>query len=521
MSKISKIPVLLAGLAAALALTGCQTYTAQTAATTSAVRSGNISSAVDSANKAAEKNKDSKDAILYRLEQGTILRSAALADLPQPGQITPVATTPQTGVTTPQTATNIAEQADAIDPLQKYLNESNEAFDLAEEKVNKYEEEAKVKVGSTLGATLTNQANYPYTGRAYDKVMLNTYKAINYLQLGDHDAARVELNRALQRQRDAIDANAKRIEAAQAEAQAAKEGKAETDGKKAGAYDVEKAKADPKTGSALAEVEAELDSKILPYGDYVNPFAVWLDGLYFLNLGADAADLERARKSLERVRAFAPENPYVAADLEAASTGAAPAGVTYVVFETGSAPYRDQFRIDIPTFIVTSSLSYVGAAFPRLKYVDDYARVLTVSDGVNNHTSALVSSMDSVVSQDFKNEWPAIVTKTLISTATKAVLDAVVQNQAKQQFGFTGQLLAKVATAATQAAINIADTRTWRTLPKEFQIIRLATPESRTLTLYAGQTPQTVSVEPGSVTIVYVKSTSSTSPLLVSQFTLK
>jgi hypothetical protein len=147
--------------------------------------------------------------------------------------------------------------------------------------------------------------------------------------------------------------------------------------------------------------------------------------------------------------------------------------------------------------------------------------VLTVSDGVNNHSSALVSSMDSVVSQDFKNEWPAIVTKTLISTATKAVLDAVIQNQAKQQFGFTGQLLAKVATAATQAAINIADTRTWRSLPKEFQIIRLATPESRTLTLYAGQTPQTLTVEPGSVNVVYVKSTSSTSPLLVSQFALK
>ncbi len=513
--------VLLTGLAAALALTGCQTYTSQTASTNAAVRSGNFESAVAQANKSAEKNKDSKDAILYRLEQGSILRSAAFADLAIPGQITPVAATPETATTTPQTATNIAEQAEAIDPVKQYLNESNEALDLAEEKVNKYEEEAKIKVGSTVGSTLTNQANYPYTGRAYDKVMMNTYKAINYLQLGDNDAARVELNRALQRQRDAVDANAKRIEAAQEEAQAAKDGKVETDGKKAGSYDVDKAKADPKTGTALAEVEAEFDSKILPYGAYVNPFAVYLDGLYFLNLGADGSDLERSRKSFERVKAFAPENPYIAADLEAASTAAAPANVTYIIFETGSAPYRDQIRIDIPTFLLTSNLSYVGAAFPRLKYVGDYARVLTVSDGVNTYTSALVSSMDSVVSQDFKNEWPSIVTKTLISTATKAILDAVIQNQAKQQFGFTGQLLAKVATAATQAAMNIADTRTWRSLPKEFQIVRLETPASRQLTIYAGLAPQTLTVEPGSVNVVYVKSTSSTSPLLVSQFALK
>ena len=501
---------LLAGLAATLALTGCQTYTSQTANRDSAVRSGNYQFAVAEANKAAEKNKNGKDAILYRLEQGAILRSAAFADLPPP----PV-------VALPTEPGAVPAEIPAHDPIATFLNESIEAFDLAEERVNQYEEEARVRVGATLGSTLTNQANVPYIGRSYDKVMLNTYKAINHLQLGDHDAARVELNRALQRQRDAVEANAKRIEEAQATAQAAKEGKVETDGKKADSYDVDKAKADPKTGSALAAVEAELDSKILPYGDYVNPFAVWLDGLFFLNLGADASDLERSRKSLERVATFAPGNPYVAADLQAATTGAAPANVTYVVFETGSAPYRDQLRIDIPTFIVTSNLSYVGAAFPRLKYVDDFARSLTVSDGINNYTSSVVSSMDSVVSQDFKNEWPSIVTKTLISTATKAIGDAVVQNVAKQQFGFTGQLLAKVGTAVGQAAMNIADTRTWRTLPKEFHIVRLDTPASRQLTLYAGQSPRSISLQPGDVNVVYVKSTSSTSPLLVSQFALK
>jgi len=67
------------------------------------------------------------------------------------------------------------------------------------------------------------------TGYAYDKVMMNAYKALNYIQLGDRDAARVELNRALQRQRDAVADNAKRIEAAQEEAKAAKDGKAKSE----------------------------------------------------------------------------------------------------------------------------------------------------------------------------------------------------------------------------------------------------------------------------------------------------
>jgi len=41
--------------------------------------------------------------------------------------------------------------------------------------------------------------------------------------------------------------------------------------------------------------------------------------------------------------------------------------------------------------------------------------------------------MDSVVSLDFKNEWPTVLTKTLISTALKATVDAVVQKQASEQ----------------------------------------------------------------------------------------
>src|SRR5690606_19513582 len=144
---------------------------------------------------------------------------STLADVP----VVPE-TAPATGVTTQQTDTNVVQQAEALSPAETFMVQSIEAFDAAEERVNRYEEEAKIKVGSTGGATLTNQANLPYIGRAYDKVMMNTYKALNYLQLGDFDAARVELNRALQRQRDAVEANAKRIEEAQELAEKAKSG---------------------------------------------------------------------------------------------------------------------------------------------------------------------------------------------------------------------------------------------------------------------------------------------------------
>jgi uncharacterized protein len=524
--------VALASIAlAALVLSGCQTYTAQTAAQDTAVRTGDLSGAVAAANQRAEAEKSSKDAVIARLEQGAILRQAALARTPQPAVVGgPKATAPATGktdATTPQNATNIAIQEPAAAPVASdrlYLRQSLAAFNLAEERIDDFEVQAKVKLGSETGAMFTNQANLPYRGQAYDKVMMNAYKALNYIQLGDRDAARVELNRALQRQRDAVAENAKRIEDAQEIARQAKDGKAKSESGKSGSYDVETAKTDPKTSASLAAVDAELNSAIKAYGDYVNPYVVFLDGLFFMANGEGNSDLERARKSIERVAAMSPENAYVKADLvtaEAAANGISPTGLTYVIFETGAAPYRDQIRFDIPTLVLTGKVSYVGAAFPKIKYHSDYIPALTVATAGQSFTSSTISSMDSVVSLDFKNEWPSILTKTLISTALKATVDAVIQKQASDQFGMWGQLAAKAITAAGQAAMNVADTRTWRSLPKEFQYVRLATPADRKLTLNAGTQTQSVDLVPGSINIVYVVSTNSTAPIIVDQFALK
>jgi len=541
-------PVALASVALSLCLglTGCQTYTEQTQSRDEALRSGNIASAVAQADKDAAKNASNKDAILYRLEQGAILRAAALANLPAaPGGTPSPASTPSPAAVN-QTQTNAALNAatpEQIAPRIAWLTRSIAAFDDAARRIDDYEAAAKVSAGSEAAALFTNQANLPYRGRAYDKVMLHTYQALNYLQLADPDAARVELNRALQRQRDAVAANSERIEEAQKLASSAREGGVQDEqGRQGSSYDVDRATSDPRTSAGIAGIESKFNAAILPYGDYVNPFTTFLDALVFTHQGADASDLERARKSWERVVNFAPQNTYAREDYVAVEpdlqSGAgvpppvdgatpapappAPAGLTYVIFETGSAPYRDQVRIDLPLFIVTSSISYVGMALPELSTVYGHAPTLQVTTGQGQaYPTALVASMDSVVAQDFKNEWPSILTKTILATATKATIDAVLQKQMEDQAGPTGALLFRLATAVTQMAINIADTRTWRSLPKEFHYARLPTPADRQLTVAAGASAQTVTLEPVAVQVVYVKSPGAYSPLLVSQFVLK
>ncbi len=479
------LPVAGAGLLG----TGCQTYQQQNKVIVY-WHQGDLTNAVAEATRKADANANNKDAIVWRLEQGAVLRAAGRYE------------------------------------------DSNRALDQAQVKIDDYSQQAKVRLGQETGALLSNQANLDYEGRAYDGIMLNTYRALNYLALGQPDNARPEIIRAYQRQQYAVADNARRIEKTQAEAARQKD-KAIMD----------KAANDPLFQTQLQNSMTNL-SDIKVYSDYVNPFTVYLDGIFFMANAADGSDLERARKSLERVTSFVPDNEYVKQDLAAVDgliNGRPLALTTYVIFETGCAPDRDQVRIDIP--IIVSKVSYVGAAFPTLRPQGDFQPVLTVTANGVNYRTETVCNMDSIVARDFKNDQPVVITKTIAATVTKAVAAYAANQAAQQSGGDLAGLFMQLGTAAFQMAVNIADTRTWTTLPKEFQICRFPTPADGRVEL---STPNGMrlsvtldgvangakidltstggvqaSLNTGAlVNVVYVRSITSGTPLLVSQFKL-
>jgi hypothetical protein len=461
--------------------TGCKTYQEQNRII-QYWHQGSMTNAVVEARKMADKNANNKDAIIWRLEEGAVLRGA--------GQ----------------------------------FEESNKAFDQAQEKIDDYANKAKIRLGQEAGALLSNQAELDYEGRAYDGVMLNTYKALNYLQLGEPDKARVELIRAYQRQQDAVEVNKKRIAKVQEEAARSKD-KATMD----------KAEQSPQFKSQMQGAYANLDS-LKAYADYVNPFTVYLDGLFFMADAVDGSDLERARKSFERVVGFAPDNEYARQDLamlDGLLQGKPLPPTTFVIFETGCAPVRDQIRISIP--ILVAKVSYIGAAFPTLKPQDNYLPSLTVtagSGGATNDpaapagsltaTTSPIASMDSVIGQDFKNEMPVVIAKTIASAVAKGVAMYAANAAANQQSDWLGALI-QVTTAVYQAAVNIADERTWTTLPKEFQVCHIPTPPDRKIELEAPGHGQKipVTIEDGKINLIYVRSITATGPLLVTQTKLQ
>ena len=475
---------------AGLLSTGCQTYEQQNRVI-GYWHQGDLTNAFVAASQKVQANSDNKDAVVWQLEEATVLRAAG-----------------------------------------RYAD-SNQAFDRAQAKIDNYAQKAKVRVGQEAGALLSNQANLAYEGRAYDGIMLNTYKALNYLALGQPDNARPEIIRAYQRQQDAVEENKRRIEKVQDEAAKEKDKAA-----------MDKAEKNPQFQAQLQSSMTNLND-IQVYADYVNPFTVYLDGLYFMVNAADASDLERAHKSLERASSFVPDNEYVKQDLAKADkliNAGQLTPTTYVIFETGCAPERDQVRIDIP--IVVSKVSYVGAAFPTIKPHGNYPHVLNVAANGTNYDTQIVCSMDSIVTLDYKNELPVVITKTIAATITKAVAAYAANQAAQQAGGDLAGLFMQIGTMAFQMAVNIADTRTWTTLPKQFQICSFPTPADGKIDLSTPNGAKAsvtlngitngskidltstnsvqASLQTGSlVNVVYVKAISGSTPLLVSQFKLK
>jgi hypothetical protein len=406
------------------------------------------------------------------------------------------------------------EQGATLRAIGKF-HESNQAFEQAEADIDRYEQEAKVKVGHEAAALLSNQANLPYVGRAYDKIMLDTYEALNELSLGQIDRARVDLIRANQRENDAVAENAARIEKAQAEAAKASDKDREM---------ARKAENDSKVKAQLGAANQGLDD-LKPYANYVNPFAVYFDGIFHMYT-ATGGELEgMARPSLEKAASCADQNLYVQQDLQTLNdveAGKACTPTTYIIFENGLAPIRNQIRIDIPLYLPDNRVPYVGAAFPVLAPQSGQLPNLTVSSGGVSVSTAPVCSMDSVIARDFKNELPGIITKTIASTVVKAAATYAINTGADQQSSLLGAFT-RIGTTVGAAAMNIADTRTWTTLPKEFQVCRIPTPSDRQLSIAnpLGSPTVAVTIIDGTINVVYVKSTSQNSPLRISQFKLK
>lgn len=367
-----------------------------------------------------------------------------------------------------------------------HYEKSNELFDKAEEKYKEDVDKDGILSNVAEGAKsvfVNNNVN-EYEGNTYEKIMVNTYKALNFINMNDHANARIEFNRALDRQRRALDYYEKELEAKK---------EAKKDDKKAN--ENQKIAENQKTQDAINKHFNSLLNDFEAYPDFVNPFTTYISGIYFMLNG----DSIKARDLLKESTNMNPKNTQIKEDFDLSNNfnSLKQTGENYawVIFENGQGMVKDEIRINIPLFLITNKVMYTGIALPKIKERNITHQYLLVND----NKTVEVCNMDNVIKTEFKKKFPAIVTEKIISTVIKTYAQKEIQDRAG--------LLGGLAAAVYQATTNRADVRSWTSLPKNFQSVRVkVTDKPIEIKNDKGELIKTVIIPQGKNAMIYVKS---------------
>lgn len=325
-------------------------------------------------------------------------------------------------------------------------NKSNLLFDKVEDKYKESVDKDNIAnngLESTSSVLVNNNIN-DYEGNTYEKIMLNTYKALNFASLNDHQNARIEFNRALDRQRKAKEFFESEI----------KDRKAKTDS------NTSRVANNRNTQGLIFKKYTSLLNDFDAYPDFINPFTTYMSGIYFLLNG----DNTKARDLLKESVSMSPRNKQILADFKLSDKNRlknSKEKYAWVIFENGQGMVRDEIKIDIPLYLVSRKVHYTGIALPKIverpiayKYLD-----------VNGKKTEIVANMDNVIKTEFKKRFPAVVTEALINTVFKTLAQYQLNKEAGPLAGLAGALY--------QGLTNKADVRSWTALPKNFQSTRV------------------------------------------------
>lgn len=378
---------------------------------------------------------------------------------------------------------------------------SIELFDKAEEQYKEGVDKDSVlnNLGESTASVLVNNNVNEYEGNTYEKVMVNTYKALNFASLNDHENARVEFNRALDRQRRAKEFFEKEIEKKQKELEeknkkeASKDNKNNKDKPK---VDASKVASNDKTQSVIYKQYDKLLNDFQAYPDFINPFTTYISGVYFL-LNNDS---RKARDLFKESLRMDPENKQIQEDYALSKKSTLglknlQQNYAWIIYENGEGMVKDEIRIDIPLFIVTNKVLYTGIALPKIKERSHSYNYLMINDKKTTE----VCDMDKVIKTEFKKRFPLIVTESVVSLVFKTIA----QHQLKENGGLIGGLIG----AAYQGLTNKADVRSWTALPKSFQSTRL-TLNGKPIEIKddKGKIIKSVAIPKGKNALIYVKS---------------
>ena len=350
---------------------------------------------------------------------------------------------------------------------------------------------ARTSISEEAFSAVTSPLSAVYRGTPTDRVMAPTIRAVNAMLEGDDDGARTALNEAAIRQQMTIESRASAIQEARA---------SRADGSVDVVRTLASAQSDPAFQAAFGSL-----SQYEAYRGFVNPFAEALHGVYRLAAPLDPSDRDRGIALLTSV-AGTVENRFVRELLlESSETDGETEPSVHVFFATGFCPIRDEFRLDLPLFMLNDTIDYVGVAIPRLAFDDAAVGHLDVETADTLVRTELLADMDRLMASEFREALPTLMTRAILSTVAKTAAAYGVNEATRDDE--TINAAARIAAGLYAYSQNRADTRAWATLPKRYLYARVPAPRdgSVLLTTPDGQSVF-VDVETDASSILFVRS---------------
>jgi hypothetical protein len=358
---------------AVLVLSGCATfrsYDAELRQTLSMAASGQVDAAIKTLDK---HNKGDEKDLLYYMEMGELQR------------------------------------------LGSHYDKSQQVWMSADKKVQEWEAAAKLDplhVSGSVASYLLNDKLRPYQGQDFEKVMLTTRMAMNFLAKGDFDSARVAIKQT--HEREALIADVRSKQYAQVEDQARKKG-ASTSFRELNGY--------PVATIDTPEVRALRNS-------YQSAFSHYLAGFIYEALGEPSLAAAGYRQAIE-LRGSTPllDEGLAALDQRVAARDDGRTDVLFAI-ETGLAPARvsQQFSLPIP---VNDRLILISVSFPVLQnQAPDTSVSRLLLNGQDEVPAAKITSVDAMARRALEDEMPGIMLRGFVRSTGKAVAQYQAQRQA-------------------------------------------------------------------------------------------
>jgi len=323
--------------------------------------------------------------------------------------------------------------------------ESNKSLSKAEALIDELYTKS---ISNAAASIITNDNVIPYEGEDFEKVMVNVFMALNYLNLGLWDDALVEA-RKVDHKLDVLH----------------------------GSYETAPVYNDDAFARYLSgmlyESMGELNDALISYR---MAYKVYLK--YQQDYGVKpplvlVQDLLRLTEHLhfpEEFQEYRSKYPAVTWMKQSELDNKA---VITVISQTGFAPYKKDYFFDAPIPDGSGGTYYLRIAFPE--FVERPTKITHVDVSVQElklyQSADCVEDITAIAVKDLKDRIGRISAKAIARATAKYLASATVQKQANKQGGLAG-FLAKVATTVYSVGTEQADKRSWRTLPSRIYLTK-------------------------------------------------